>query len=117
METEQALELLEKAGLENHFTGAGLASLLEYFDDGINEDEGESYEFDPVQVCKDWKEYGTGCKYSLEDLRQDFKGVLSDEGLTNEDYIEKLVEKLEDTQVQWVFPWNKNIILSTWMEV
>lgn len=111
METWEAWELLEKAGLENHFTGAGLASLLEYFDDGLNEDE--CYEFDAVQVCKDWKEYGTGCKYSFEDLRQDFKDVLSGEGLTDGDYIEKLVEKLEDTQTQWIFPWNENIILST----
>lgn len=106
METEQAWELLE-----NHFTGEGLASLLEYFDDGLN--EGESYEFDAVQVCKDWKEYGVGCKCSFEDLRQDFKDVLSGDGLTDEEYIEKLVEKLEDTQTQWVFPWNNNIILST----
>lgn len=113
METEQAWELLEKAGLGNHFTEPGLASLLEYFDDGLNEDEGESYEFDAVQVCKDWKEYGTGCKYSFEDLRQDFKEVLSGERLTDEDYIEKLVERLDDTQTQWIFPYNDNIILST----
>lgn len=111
METEQAWELLEKAGLENHFTGAGLASLLEYFDDGLH--EGESYEFDAVQVCESWKEYGTGCGYSFEDLRQDFKEVFSGEGLTDEDYMEKLVEELQDTQTQWVFPWNNNIILST----
>jgi hypothetical protein len=95
METWEAWELLEKAGLGNHFTEPGLASLLEYFDDGLNEDEDESYEFDAVQVCKGWKEYGTGCKYSFEDLRQDFRGTL------------------EDTQTQWVFPWNNNIILST----
>nr|DAT11577.1 MAG TPA: hypothetical protein [Caudoviricetes sp.] len=113
METEQAWELLEKAGLGNHFTEPGLASLLEYFDDGLNEDDGESYEFDAVQVCKDWKEYGTGCKYSFEDLRQDFRGTLEDDTLSDEEYIEKLVEKLEDTQTQWVFPWNNNIILST----
>ena len=113
METWQAWELLEKAGLENHFTGAGLASLLEYFDDGLNEDEGESYEFDPVQVCKDWKEYGVGCGHSFEDLRQDFRDTLEDDTLSDEDYIEKLVEKLEDTQTQWVFPGNGNIILST----
>nr|DAP03523.1 MAG TPA: hypothetical protein [Caudoviricetes sp.] len=113
METEQAWELLEKAGLGNHFTEPGLANLLEYFDDGLNEDDGESYEFDAVQVCKDWKEYGTGCKYSFEDLRQDFKDVLSGEGLTDGDYMEKLVEKLEDSQTQWVFTGNGNIILST----
>mgnify|MGYP000880527726 CR=1 FL=1 len=113
METEQAWELLEKAGLENHFTGAGLASLLEYFDDGLNEDEGESYEFDPVQICEDWKEYGIGCKYSFEDMQQDFRDTLEDDTLSDEDYIEKLVEKLEDTQTQWVFTGNENIILST----
>lgn len=111
METWQAWELLEKAGLENHFTGAGLASLLEYFDDGLNEDE--YYEFDPVQVCEDWKEYGTGCAYSFENLRQDFRDTLEDDTLSDEDYIEKLVEKLEDTQTQWVFTGNGNIILST----
>lgn len=111
METWEAWELLEKAGLGNHFTGAGLASLLEYFDNGLN--EGESYEFDAVQVYKDWKEYGIGCKYSFGDMQQDFKEVLSGEGLTDEDYIEKLVEELQDTQTQWVFPWNNNIILST----
>lgn len=111
METWEAWELLEKAELENHFTGAGLASLLEYFDDGLN--EGESYEFDAVQVCKGWKEYGMECKYSFEDLRQDFRGTLEDDTLSDEDYIEKLVEKLEDTQTQWVFPGNGNIILST----
>lgn len=111
METWEAWELLEKAGLENHFTGAGLASLLEYFDDGLN--EGETYDFDAVQVCEDWKEYGLGCKYTYADLRQDFKEVLSGEGLTDGDYIEKLVEELQDTQTQWVFPWNENIILST----
>lgn len=113
METEQAWELLEKAGLGNHFTEPGLTSLLEYFDDGLNEDDGESYEFDAVQVCKDWKEYGTGCKYTYADLRADFKDVLSGERLTDEDYIEKLVERLDDTQTQWIFPYNDNIILST----
>lgn len=111
METEQAWELLEKAGLQDRFTEPGLASLMEYFDDGLN--EGESYDFDAVQVCKDWKEYGTECKYSFEDLRQDFKEVLSGEGLTEEDYMEKLVEELQDTQTQWVFTGNGNIILST----
>lgn len=111
METERAWELLEKAGLQDRFTEPGLASLLEYFDDGLN--EGESYDFDAVQVCKDWKEYGVGCKCSFEDLRQDFKDVFSGDGLTDEDYIEKLVEKLEDTQTQWIFIGNGNIILST----
>lgn len=111
METEQAWELLEKAGLGNHFTEPGLASLLEYFDDGLN--EGESYEFDAVQVCKDWKEYGTGCKYSFEDLRQDFRDTIEDDTLSDEDYIEKLVEELQGTQTQWVFTGSGNIILST----
>lgn len=111
METWEAWELLEKAGIQDRFTEPGLASLMEYFDDGLN--EGESYDFDAVQVCKDWKEYGVGCKCSFEDLRQDFKDVFSGDGLTDEEYIEKLVEKLEDTQTQWVFPWNNNIILST----
>lgn len=111
METWEAWELLEKAGLENHFTGAGLASLLEYFDDGLN--EGESYEFDPVQVCKDWKEYGKNCDYSFKDLRQDFRDTLEDDTPSDEDYIEKLVEELQDTQTQWVFTGNGNIILST----
>lgn len=111
METWEAWELLEKAGLQDRFTEPGLASLMEYFDDSLN--EGESYDFDAVQVCKDWKEYGVGCKYSFEDLRQDFKEVLSGEGLTDGDYIEKLVEELQDTQTQWVFTGNGNIILST----
>lgn len=111
METWEAWELLEKAGLQDRFTEPGLASLMEYFDDGLN--EGESYDFDAVQVCKDWKEYGVGCKCSFEDLRQDFKDVLSGDGLTDEDYMEKLVEELQDTQTQWVFTGNGNIILST----
>ena len=111
METWEAWELLEKAGLENHFTGAGLASLLEYFDDGLNEDE--CYEFDAVQVCKDWKEYGVGCKYTYADLRANYRDTLEDDTLTDEEYIEKLVEELQDTQTQWIFPWNDNIILST----
>lgn len=111
METWEAWELLEKAGLQDRFTEPGLASLMEYFDDGLN--EGESYDFDAVQVCKDWKEYGVGCKCSFEDLRPDFKDVLSGDGLTDEDYMEKLVEELQDTQTQWVFTGNGNIILST----
>ena len=113
MEAWETWELLEKAGLQNHFTEPGLAGLLGWFDESIDEEDGESYDFDPVQVCKDWKEYGVGCKCTYDDLREDYKDTLKDDTLTDEEYIEKLVEELQETQTQWIFPWNKNIILST----
>lgn len=102
----------------DYYSFTGLEILLDYYDE-ID----ENMEFDPIAICCDCTEYGDKniCAMSFDDLVSDYGYLypvdeyLEDNELTesefdNDEYLESLIDKLENKTTVLRVP-NGNIIV------
>lgn len=77
-----------------YYTWDGCEALLNYYDD-IDPD----MELDVIAICGDCTEYGKGAACSISDMISDYGYLINDsinDDVPREDYVEELVEALED---------------------
>ena len=51
----------------DYYTTTALEAILDFYDE-IDDDT----EFDPIEICGDWNEYGDNCALTLSDLFDDY---------------------------------------------
>lgn len=78
----------------DYYTYDGYEALLAYYDD-ID----PNMELDIISICCQCTEYGKGAAYSISDMIADYGYLINDDiddDIPRDDYIEKLVEALEE---------------------
>lgn len=76
------------------YSPAGYDALLEYYDDCDPD-----MEVDPVAICCDCTEYGEDAACSISDMIADYGYLINDnidDDITRDDYLEMLVDALND---------------------
>lgn len=89
----QLQEVMTECG-RNYYTPAGYDALLEYYDEVAPD-----MEVDPVAICCDCTEYGEDVACSIASMIADYGYLINDDiedDITQEDYMEALVEALQD---------------------
>lgn len=78
----------------DYYSYEGYEALLDYYDE-IDPD----MELDVIAICGDCTEYGKGAACSISDMIADYGCLINDDiedDIPREDYIEELVEALEE---------------------
>lgn len=93
----------------DYYTTTALEAILDYYDE-----VDDNTEFDPVEICCDWNEYGDNCALTLSDLFNDYGYKLADINAYeyDDDKADALVEELEN-HTYIVKLNNGNILLQT----
>lgn len=85
-------------GRENYFSDEGLEAINNYYIDCYSYcgEIGREAEFDVIEICCDWTEYGDGVVLGFDDFITDFEYLLDDEELEEDEKIDAIYQKLED---------------------
>ena len=92
----------------DYYTYDGYEALLNYYDE-INPD----MELDVIGICGDCTEYGEGAACSISDMIADYGYLINDDiddDIPREDYVEQLVDALNDRTTVLELP-NGNYIV------
>lgn len=85
-------------GHENYFSNEGLEAIDNYYIDCCSScgEIGAEVEFDVIEICCEWNEYGNGVVLDFDDFIDDFEYLIRDKDLEDDEKIDAIYQKLED---------------------
>ena len=83
---------------ENYFSDEGLEFIDNYYIDCCSScgEIGAEVEFDVIEICCEWNEYGNGVVLDFDDFINDFEYLTEDEELEENEKIDAICQKLEE---------------------